>query len=80
MPFESVTLAPRFNLRVEDFGPEHRLYVSCLFCDYQAYFYPAQLRAKFATYTRLKDIVAGFRCPKCKGLDPLWDTQVATRE
>ena len=48
MPFESVTFAPRFNLRVEDFGPEHRLYVSCLFCDYQAYFNPAQLRAKFA--------------------------------
>ena len=62
MPYRTVTLAPRYALRIEDFTVEDLLRVRCEGCGKTWHICADLVLARFPKYQRILDITASFRC------------------
>ena len=74
MPYRTVTLAPRYALRIEDLTVEDLLLVRCEGCGKTWHICTAQLLARFPKYQRILDITAAFRCTECRCQVCAWQT------
>ena len=61
-----VVLAPRYNLRVEDFGDQHVLALECMSCGGTGAIVAEELRQKYKPYERIKLLEGDFFCEHCK--------------
>jgi len=60
-----ITLAPRYSLRIEDFGDQHALAVRCEHCGHEGRVGAELLRAKAAPYARIVQVIEQLRCRRC---------------
>lgn len=60
-----IVLAPRYNLRVEDFQDCHALVVECMNCGHKGRVSASKMREMFEPYERIKLIEGKLRCGKC---------------
>ena len=62
---DSIILAPRYNLRIDHFGAEHCLRLTCGVCDHTGTISGQNLRRRYQPYERIALLQAGFTCTKC---------------
>ena len=60
-----VILAPRYDLRVEDFGDNHVLALDCMSCGFSCSIATEYLRQNYKPYERIKLVEGDFRCDGC---------------
>ena len=60
-----VILAPRYNLRVEDFDERHVLATECMNCGGKGVVSTKTLQTKYKPYERIKLIEGDLRCHHC---------------
>ena len=60
-----VILAPRYNLRVEDFGDNHVLALECMNCGSKGSVSAEFLQQNYKPYERIKLVEGGFKCDGC---------------
>jgi hypothetical protein len=60
-----VILAPRYNLRVEDFGDNHILALDCMSCGFKGAISAETLRQNYKPYERIKLVEGDFKCDGC---------------
>ena len=60
-----VILAPRYNLRVEDFGDQHVLATECMNCGGKGAVTAETLQSNYKPYDRIKLIEGDLRCEQC---------------
>jgi hypothetical protein len=64
-------VAPRYNLRIEDLGPEHFLHVRCDGCWRIALIPAAELQRRREGYERMLNVARSIRCQRCGDGTPL---------
>lgn len=77
MPFHREIIGARYNLRVEDLTAADILVVACAGCGRVYRVAPAELRARFQPYERIKTVGERFRCRSCGGRGCEWHTERA---
>lgn len=65
MPFESITLKPRYALRIDDFSDADLLCVHCEGCGKDWRIAKALLMSLYPLHKRVLDIGEGFLCRRC---------------
>lgn len=64
-------LAPRYALRVDDFGPDHVLHVRCEACAGVVLIDAGKLRRSFDASHRIVVLAERLRCARCAAATPL---------
>lgn len=80
MPFEKITLAPAWALRLNDLAATDALVTKCFICDRVWRVPPHRLYAKFRAHTHVRDIVDFFTCRGCGGKTCTWHVERAFHE
>lgn len=77
MPFEPITIKPRYALRIEDFSAADLLCVHCEGCGKDWRIAKALLMSRYPLHKRVLDIVDGFHCRRCGSYTCNWHTERA---
>jgi hypothetical protein len=64
-------LAPRYALRIDDFGPDHVLHVRCEACARVVLIDAGELRRSFDACQRIVFVAERLRCARCAAPTPL---------
>ena len=65
MPYERVTLAPRYALRLDHLQAADAIEIECPGCRRRALVAPHRLHDRFAAFERLTQICRRMRCRRC---------------